>query len=126
MFDVVSNARSINLIRMRFSNLTFTRDILCQEFKKYGIPSNSTFYADICKSEIIIRIEKGLYRFNDPNKPIHLEKVKDLFDKYHKRKNLYQKTWYNKRKEVDITERPDIKAAIELLKQNGFEISIKL
>lgn len=125
-FNAEAHIVSLNTLRVQLAKTPFTSDTIREGFKSCGIPSNPVFWILFRKSGLVKQIGEDLYRFNDPSRPIHFNKLSEIYREYKDKRNAYYNKWYDKRKRKDILRRPDIQAAIKLLKENGMDVVISV
>lgn len=88
--------------------------------KECQLPSGSAFFLEFVSSVLLSRIAKGIYIWNTPNKPVHYQVLQDIYDRYLKLSNKYQKTYREKKKNPET-----INKAIQLLKENNYIILLQ-
>lgn len=125
-FDAESHIVDLNSLRIQLANIAFTSDTLREGFKNCNIPSNPIFLNEFFKSGLITQIGKDLYCFTNPSKPIHFNKLNDIYKEYKKKSDKYHNKWYNKEKRKNVLKRSDIQAAIRLLNENGMEVIFRI
>ena len=77
-------------------------------------------------SGLVKQIGDDLYCFNNPNKPIHFHKLNVIYKEYKEKVNAYHNKWYDKKRRKDVLKRPDIQAAIKLLRENGMDVVLSV
>ena len=90
--------------------------------KECGIPSNNLFWIEFKKSGLIREVEANVFQWSNTSSPIHFKTLQDIYKRYHARMVKYQSNYKEKKAYHSIYKREDIKEAIDLLKDNGFEI----
>lgn len=88
--------------------------------KECKLPSGATFFSEFVSSILLNRVAKGIYVWNTPNKPVHYQVLQDIYNRYLKLSNKYQKTYREKKKNPET-----INEAIKLLKENNYIILLK-
>lgn len=88
--------------------------------KECQLPSGAGFFTEFISSVLLSRVAKGIYIWNTPNKPVHYQVLQDIYDRYLKLSNKYQKTYREKKKNPEA-----INKAIQLLKENNYIILLK-
>lgn len=125
-FDAEAHIVALNTLRYQLAKTPFTSNIIREGFKSCGIPSNLVFWTVFCNSGLVKQIGDDLYCFNSPNKPIHFHKLGRIYREYKNKVNTYHNNWYDKKRRKDILKRPDIQAAIKLLRENGMDVVQKI
>lgn len=125
-FNAEAHIVSLNRLRVELTDIPFTSNIIRKGFKSCGIPSNLVFWNIFRNSGLVSMTGEDLYYFNDPRKPIHFTKLDELYKKYQEKINVYHNKWYDKKKRKDILKRPDIQAAIKLLRENGMDVVVSV
>lgn len=125
-FDAEAHIVGLNTLRYQLAKTPFTSDTIREGFKSCGIPSNSLFWTVFSNSGLVKQIGDDLYCFNNPNKPIHFYKLNEIYKEYQKKVNMYHNKWYDKKRRKDILKRPDIQAAIKLLRENGMDVVLSV
>ncbi len=125
-FNTAAHIADFNTLRTKTANQPFSDRHLKEMLKSCGIISNSIFLSTLFDSGIFRQTEQGLFCFNNPDKPIHVNKLDQIYQKYKKKVDMYRHNRVNKKKIKDMMERPDIRAAIALLRENGMEVYKKV
>ena len=125
-FNAEEHIIGLNTLRLRLIKAPFTSEVIREGFKDCGIPSNPAFWYEFRSSGLISIVDKDLYCFNEPKKPIHFAKLNEIYRKYQEKSSAYYNKWYNKNKRKDVLKRPDIQAAIKLLNENGLDVVLKV
>ena len=101
----------------------FSEKVLKELLKEYNLISNSLFIGELRKSGII-QTKKKMLIFVD--KPVHFNKLQEVYSQYQKKVNEYSRRARDKKKYNKISENEDenkeIMAAINFLKSKGFKI----
>lgn len=118
-FNSEAHIASLNALRAKLANTVFTSSTLRIEFKECGIPSNLAFWYFFQNSDIITKISEDRFCFSNPNKPIHFQKLEEVYKRYAEKQNQYQNKYRNKKKQSNIFKSAEIQAAIKLLNDNG-------
>lgn len=118
-FNSEAHIASLNALRAKLANNVFSVSTIRIELRECGIPSNLSFCSFFLNSDIITKIDEDRFCFSNPNKPIHFQKLEEIYKKYLEKQNQYQNKYLNKKKQSDIIKRADIQAAITLLNDNG-------
>lgn len=125
-FDAEAHIVGLNTLRQQLAKTPFTSDTIREGFKSCGIPSNPVFWTVFSNSGLVKQIGDDLYCFNNPNKPIHFHKLSEIYKEYQKKVNAYHNKWYDKKRRKDVLKRPDIQAAIKLLRENGMDVVLSI
>ena len=119
-FDAEAHIVGLNTLRLQLAKTPFTSDTIREGFKSCGIPSNPVFWTVFSNSELVKQIGDDLYCFNNPNK------LNEIYKEYQKKVNTYHNKWYDKKRRKDVLKRPDIQAAIKLLRENGMDVVLSV
>ena len=125
-FDAEAHIVGLNTLRHQLAKTPFTSNTIREGFKSCGIPSNPVFWTVFSNSGLVKQIGDDSYCFNNPNKPIHFHKLNEIYKEYQKKVNAYHNKWYDKKRRKDILKRPDIQAAIKLLRENGMDVVLSV
>lgn len=125
-FDAEAHIVGLNTLRHQLAKTPFTSDTIREGFKSCGIPSNPVFWTVFSSSGLVKQVGDNLYCFNNPNKPIHFHKLTEIYKEYQKKVNAYHNKWYDKKRRKDVLKRPDIQAAIKLLRENGMDVVLSV
>ena len=125
-FNAETHIIELNILRNQLAKISFSSDTIREGFKNCGIPSNALFWAVFSNSGLVKQIGRNLYCFNNPNKPIHFYRLDAIYKEYQKKVNAYHNKWYDNKKHKDILKRPDIQAAIKLLRENGMDVVVNV
>lgn len=123
-FNAKAYITALNTIHYQLSQTPFTSETIQIEFKNCGLPSNPIFWSVFSKSNLVKKIGRNLYCFNEPDTPIHFIKLDTIYKEYKRRLTAYRNKWHDNKKQKDVLKRPDIQAAIKLLKDNGMDVVI--
>lgn len=120
-FNAIDHIKVLNQLRLKYDK-TFTEEEFRKDLKDFNILSNSIFFSELQNSGIIKRIQKEIFSFSDPKKPIHYKKLERVYIRYCERLLRYRETYKKKKfcKEQEETKR--IQESINFLKSKGFEI----
>ena len=114
-----------NRVRIILTSLKapFSEKILKELLKEYNLISNSLFIGELRRSGII-QTKKKMLIFVD--KPVHFNKLQEVYSQYQKKVNEYSRRARDKKKCNKIAENKDEKEeianAINFLKSKGFKI----
>ena len=97
-----------------------TTNGIVELLKKCGFPAGSGFRYEFVSSVLLNRVAKGIYVWSTPDKPIHYQVIQDIYDRYLKASNKYQKTYKEKKKNPE-----EINKAIKLLKESNYIILLQ-
>ena len=123
-FKAKEHIKMLNMLKTQTleQSLLLTDRDFKEALKECGIPSNDLFWIEFKRSGLIQEVSANVFQWNGPNLPIHFKILQNIYEKYRTRLVKYQTT-YKEKKALGITfKREDIKKAINLLKENGFEI----
>lgn len=125
-FNTAAHIADFNTLRTKTANQPFSDRYLKEMLRSRGIISNSVFLNALYDSGIFRQTEQGLLCFNNPKKPIHVSKLEQVYQRYKEKVDMYRHNRESKKKIKDVMERPDIRAAIALLRENGMEVYKKV
>ena len=54
------------------------------------------------------------------------EALLTFYEQYKEKVNAYHNKWYDKKRRKDVLKRPDIQAAIKLLRENGMDVVLSV
>ena len=124
-FVAEEHIEDFNRVRIILTSLKapFSEKILKELLKEYNLISNSLFIGELRRSGII-QTKKKMLIFVD--KPVHFNKLQEVYSQYQKKVNEYSKRARDKKKCNKISENKDeqeeIANAINFLKSKGFKI----
>ena len=124
-FIAEEHIEDFNRVRIILTSLKapFSEKILKELLKEYNLISNSLFIGELRRSGII-QTKKKMLIFVD--KPVHFNKLQEVYSQYQKKVNEYSRRARDKKKCNKISENKDekeeIENAINFLKSKGFRI----
>lgn len=124
-FVAEEHIEDFNRVRIILTSLKapFSEKILKELLKEYNLISNSLFIGELRRSGII-QTKKKMLIFVD--KPVHFNKLQEVYSQYQKKVNEYSRRARDKKKCNKISENKDeqeeIANAINFLKSKGFKI----
>lgn len=124
-FVAEEHIEDFNRVRIILTSLKapFSEKILKELLKEYNLISNSLFIGELRRSGII-QTKKKMLIFVD--KPVHFNKLQEVYSQYQKKVNEYSRKARDKKKCNKISENKDeqeeIANAINFLKSKGFKI----
>ena len=124
-FVAEEHIEDFNRVRIILTSLKapFSEKILKELLKEYNLISNSLFIGEL-RGSGIIHTKKKMLIFVD--KPVHFNKLQEVYSQYQKKVNEYSRRARDKKKCNKISENKDeqeeIANAINLLKSKGFKI----
>lgn len=124
-FVAEEHIEDFNRVRIILTSLKapFSEKILKELLKEYNLISNSLFIGELRKSGIL-QTKKKMFVFTD--KPVHFNKLQEVYSQYQKKVNEYSRKSRDKKKCNKISENKDeqeeIANAINFLKSKGFRI----
>lgn len=120
-FVAEDHIKAFNILRLKYGK-TFSEEEFREDLRNNNIPSNPLFFLELIKSGVIIKIDKNVYSFSNPKKPIHYRVLQHTYEDYQTKINNYQRLSRERKRKKEVLEQLEIKKAIELLKSHGFEI----
>ena len=123
-FNALEHIELLNILKRETVNLglEMTEQNLRESLKVCGIPSNGLFWSTFVKAGFVKEIKGKLFVWNNPDEPIHYRALEKVYKQYQSKVNSYRASYVLKRKEISTLESPEIRAAIAMLKDLGFEI----
>ena len=123
-FKAKEHIKMLNMLKTQTleQSLLLTDRDFKDSLKECGIPSNNLFWIEFKKSGLIREVEANVFQWNNASSPIHFKILQDIYKRYHARMVKYQSSYKEKKMLHDVCKRKNIKEAIDLLKENGFEI----
>ena len=123
-FKAKEHIKMLNILKSQTleQQLLLTDRDFKDSLKECGIPSNNLFWIEFKKSGLIREVEANVFQWNNASSPIHFKTLQDIYKRYHARMVKYQSSYKEKKMLHDVCKRKNIKEAIDLLKENGFEI----
>ena len=124
-FVAEEHIEDFNRVRIILTSLKapFSEKILKELLKEYNLVSNSLFISELRRSGII-QTKRKMLVFTD--KPVHFNKLQEVYLQYQKKVNEYSRRARDKKKCNKISENKDeqkeIENAINFLKSKGFKI----
>ena len=123
-FIAEEHIEDFNRVRIILTSLKapFSEKILKELLKEYNLISNSLFIGELRKSGIL-QTKKKMLIFVD--KPVHYNKLQEVYSQYQKKVNEYSKKARDKKKykiSENKNEQEEIANAINFLKSKGFKI----
>ena len=124
-FVAEEHIEDFNRVRIILTSLKapFSEKILKELLKEYNLISNALFIGELRRSGII-QTKKKMLIFVD--KPVHFNKLQEVYSQYQKKVNEYSRRARDKKKCNKISENKDeqeeIANAINFLKSKGFKI----
>ena len=124
-FIAEEHIEDFNRVRIILTSLKapFSEKILKELLKEYNLISNSLFIGELRKSGIL-QTKRKMLVFTD--KPVHFNKLQEVYSQYQKKVNEYSKRARDKKKCNKISENKDeqeeIANAVNFLKSKGFKI----
>lgn len=124
-FVAEEHIEDFNRVRIILTSLKapFSEKILKELLKEYNLVSNSLFISELRRSGII-QTKRKMLVFTD--KPVHFNKLQEVYLQYQKKVNEYSRRARDKKKCNKISENKDeqkeIENAINFLKSKGFRI----
>ena len=126
IFSAIDHISALNEFRkysIGSGDIPLTESDVRDVFKRCGIPSNSLFFSEFKKSGLLVKVERDLYVWKN-QRPIHYQVLQNIYERYQKRLYKYRTTYYHRRVCSKKLLSKEIKNAINLLKENGFEVVI--
>lgn len=124
-FVAEEHIEDFNRVRIILTSLKapFSEKVLKELLKEYNLVSNSLFIGELRRSGII-QTKKKMLIFVD--KPVHFNKLQEVYSQYQKKVNEYSRRARDKKKcnkiSEDKNEQEEIANAINFLKSKGFKI----
>lgn len=110
--DILEKTKALNKARIASKEYLVSRNGTKELFKKFGLPVSPNFFSSLVHYGVLVRVSRRYYSWD--NNPIHHEKVKLVYIKYHSYQEKYMA------KNPVVSKEATIEAAIKLLKNNGY------
>lgn len=121
-FIAAEHIKDLNVLRKSIAESQFTSDTLREGLRKCGIPCSSLFFSELAASSIIKRVSKKYYQFSNPTTPILHTHLQVIYERYQTKVNKYATKSRNRKRISKVVLDTRIQDAIQLLKENGFEV----
>lgn len=106
---------------IKHEDLPLSEEDFRNAFKACGIPSNALFFLEFRRAGLLVRVEGDMYAWKN-NLPIHHQTLQGIYTRYQKKVNEYSNARYARKKREKALKSKEIEDAINLLKENGFEV----
>lgn len=118
-FNAKAHIQELNALRSL--TVPSTSAELREDLKMIGLPSNGTFWTVLANSNLVKKLARNKYVFID--KPIHYTALETVYKAYTEKMREYAHNKVVKtQKAKDIQSEVEIKKAIRLLQENGFQV----
>lgn len=111
-----------NEVRIILTSLKapFPEELLREHLKEHNLVSNPLFIGELRRAGIL-KVENRRLLFVD-RKPVHYNKLQEVYSKYQKRVNEYSKRARDKKSLQRLEENRKVQFAIDFLKSMGYEV----
>lgn len=123
-FRAVEHIKQLNMLKrdMVNSGVPVSSEDFRAAFKTCGIPSNAMFWVEFRNSGLLTRVEGHLFVWTSTVSPIHHQQLQSIYNTYQKRINRNYGVYRERKKRQELLKSKEIEDAVNLLKENGFEI----
>lgn len=118
-FVAMEHIKDFNNVKISLLYLSFTEDKLRKKLKENGIISGKMFISELIKYGILTKDYLGSLHFAD-SKPVHYTSLHEVYLNYLETTAKYERNRRSKQSK-DFRD-SEINAAIQLLKQAGYEV----
>lgn len=112
--NILEKTKALNKARIASTEYLISRNEAKELFKKFGLPVSPNFFTSLIHYKVLVRVSRRYYSWD--SNPIHHEKVKLVYVKYHSYQEKYMA------KNPVVSKKATIEAAIKLLKINGYVV----
>ena len=123
-FRAIEHIKQLNMLKkdMVHAGVPVSSEDFRAAFKTCGIPSNAMFWVEFRNSGLLTRVEGHLFVWTNAVSPIHYQQLQSIYNTYQRKVNRNYDTYREKKKRQELLKSKEIEDAVNLLKENGFEI----
>lgn len=123
-FRAIEHIKQLNMLKkdMVRVGVPVSSEDFRAAFKTCGIPSNAMFWVEFRNSGLLTRVEGHLFVWTNAVSPIHHQQLQSIYNTYQRKVNRNYDTYREKKKRQELLKSKEIEDAVNLLKENGFEI----
>ena len=123
-FRAIEHIKQLNMLKkdMIHAGVPVSSEDFRAAFKTCGIPSNFHFWVEFRNSGLLTRVEGHLFVWTSAVSPIHHQQLQSIYNSYQKKINAVRDRYLEKKAREELLKSKEIEDAINLLKENGFEI----
>lgn len=123
-FKAIEHIKQLNMLKrdMVHAGVPVSSEDFRAAFKTCGIPSNLIFWMEFRNSGLLTRVEGHLFVWTSAVSPIHHQQLQSIYNSYQKKINAVRDRYLEKKAREELLKSKEIEDAINLLKENGFEI----
>lgn len=123
-FRAIEHIKQLNILKrdMVRAGVPVSSEDFRAAFKTCGIPSNPMFWVEFRNSGLLTRVEGRLFVWTNAISPIHHQQLQSIYNTYQKRINRNCVAYRERKKREELLKSKEIEDAINLLKENGFEV----
>ena len=123
-FRAIEHIKQLNMLKkdMVHAGVPVSSEDFRAAFKTCGIPSNAMFWVEFRNSGLLTRVEGHLFVWTSEVSPIHHQQLQSIYNTYQRKVNRNYNAYREKKKRQEFLKSKEIEDAVNLLKDNGFEI----
>lgn len=123
-FRAIEHIKQLNMLKkdMVRAGVPISSEDFRAAFKTCGIPSNAMFWVEFRNSGLLTKVEGHMFVWTSAVSPIHHQQLQSIYNTYQKRINRNSDAYRERKKKRELLRSKEIEDAINLLKENGFEI----
>ena len=123
-FRAIEHIKQLNMLKkdMVHAGVPVSSEDFRAAFKTCGIPSNFHFWVEFRNSGLLTRVEDHMFVWTSAVSPIHHQQLQSIYNSYQKKINAVRDRYLEKKAREELLKSKEIEDAINLLKENGFEI----
>ena len=95
---------------------------LAKALVRQGHVCDIVFWTEFRHSGLVTRVVGQMFVWTDTVSPIHYQQLQSIYNAYQKKINEYGKVYRDRKRRAESFKSKEIENAINLLKENGFEI----
>lgn len=101
-FIAKDHIKALNMFRISLNGEPFTKEVLKQNLKSSGIPSNDVFVSALRRSTILTQVGKDQFKFTTPRDPVYFGVLDRIYKDYHSKTSSYQATYREKKRQQKL------------------------
>ena len=123
-FRAIEHIKQLNMLKkdMVRAGVPVSSEDFRAAFKTCGIPSNAMFWVEFRNSGLLTRVEGHLFVWTSEVSPIHHQQLQSIYNSYQRKINAVRDRYLEKKARQELLKSKEIEDAVNLLKENGFEI----
>ena len=123
-FRAIEHIKQLNMLKkdMVHAGVPVSSEDFRAAFKTCGIPSNIHFWVEFRESGLLTRVEGHLFVWTSAVSPIHHQQLQSIYNSYQRKINAVRDRYLEKKARQEFLKSKEIEDAVNLLKDNGFEV----